>query len=116
MFPGFSALQRSESEQVTTSKPLEFGTHSIMLGEFRVVYTLRSFDAICGLSIDEIRIPMRSLMMFSVRHVVGTEIVFSESGYKLRYTSPLFDSFTDELPTAFSHGAAITDTTDRNRI
>ena len=97
VFPGF-APSTSTKEQHTLSDVLKDGTHTIQYGNYLVTYTIRLFGpgSTCGLAINKISVPMRSLLLFRVPYLVATKISGSGSDAKLRYLSPLFNTVEEE--------------------
>lgn len=94
MFPGFTP---ETSMTPSLSPALQVGTHTTMFNEYEIQYSIFHYNNTYGLSIHSISLPVRNLMLFSVPHLVGSEVIFSDSTAKIRYTSPLFNTIIDEL-------------------
>lgn len=94
LFPGFTPA--TEPPQIS-SEPLRYGKHTGTFGNYIVEYTLVPFENMSAISIDVITVPLRHLMTFSTPHLIGTELVFTGSSYRVRRASPLFNTFEDEL-------------------
>ena len=97
IFPGFATPIGDPDQPISTS-PLEFGSHTIMFGQYKIGYSITSGDNdYLILSIHYITVPLRSLMRFSKPHYVTTEMTVTSSGGRRRYLSSLFNTSTDEL-------------------
>src|SRR5277367_477262 len=100
MFPGFAPSQPPEQYQRHGLDLSKLGTHSLQFGEYLITYTLNYisnfFSDTRGLTINQVSVPIRSLLRFPIPHIVSTEISASGSHAKLRCMSPLFNTVDEE--------------------
>ena len=100
MFPGFAPAHPAKHQPRYWLDFRKLGTHNLQFDDYLITYTLHYisnvFHSTRGLTINQVSVPIRSLLRFQTPHIVSTEISASGSHVKLRCMSPLFSTVDEE--------------------